>query len=613
MQFHLGHPDYPDYGFSLAYYGEEIQKDINRLAPVSLISGTYDWPKWYSGFRGWTDTVNSLWWPQGADKFATCVLLIDDSRNDQLVRLLDRITADQGTTSRHWPHLVLTTSLSPPYAEQPGESFPNAGLPPVRQLTRFVEWKLYPLAPVNVTAVANDQERFRGLWLLPLVDVRYFMRNTSLKVLLSGSSSSSGSGCPGEKEGIQVHRDQSPDWMPPLLTYPQDLFPPANYVAIPNDTHPDITAGTPFGEAADMQAQIENWRVVCRDIRTNYNVVQGGLAHTEFTGVVSDYPEDWSLANPESYHIDACNFIDDFRSRVAGGQCDVRSLDKLTARKLQFLFGVRGDDVFYGVVIRAKVNYPKTLDDLEEDVSEPTEDEKKLTPTVVLGVQAPGRSPSPEQHTDLVDAARQWALLYYAWRHRQAYLKFPGIYPVVPNGHAQAIRWDFSCDAYETTYIALEGVQGTGGLRHSVTRQPFYARIDGEGSIDDALQGYYAWTEMLDKDGNFHDHPSPRRGYVAGVNGEYETINPGRDDGGKVAVPVGLVVWMKPGVPFLDVRTCMIFDHYRFTTSSLLQIVKVHEEAERNAYGHYSGVVQRWNPDTKGFVDSEDIWVIVLD
>jgi len=218
------------------------------------------------------------------------------------------------------------------------------------------------------------------------------------------------------------------------------------------------------------------------------------------------------------------------------------------------------------------------------------------------------------EKSQLETAARQWALLYYFWRNVQAYMVFPDIYPLIPNGHAKIIRWDFSGDeqTWRTTYIAVEGVQGT-DQTYCVKREPFYARIDGEGALQDNLHGVYAYTELLDKDGKLSIHPNPRIGYVYNVNGRTETYNPARDETGKVAVPVGLVVWMKPGVPYLDVVTCKIFDHYLFTTTDLLQVVRLKPNMEVNKYGHVGGIIQRWNPDIKRMVDSKDVWLLILE
>lgn len=615
MRFHLGHPDYPQYGFYLPLFTPKVEAEVNRLGPVKFVAGSYDWPRWYSGFRGWTDTVNSLWWPQGMDNFATCVVLLDDARNDLLVKSVEAQRAAIAANPAHpwrWPSQILSARLSPPEAGKPGEEFPPAGLKPVTKETPLCEWLLYPLAPINLTSL-DASERFRGLWLLPLVCIRYFYRNVPLNSLESGSSSASGTavGYPL----LHTSRDDDPNWMPPLRAYPQDKFPPSHYVAIPgNGTAAAINPTTLMGDAADTQARMENWRIVCRDVRSKYNTPPGGTPHDEFTGVVSDYPERFNVDEEliEGYHVDACKFNESPQARLAGGLCDVRSLDEFIARKIQFLFQVREDDYFYSVTIRSTVDFPVDVTEFAEDEDGPDSTERKIIPSVVLGAQVSSRTPDASEHATLVEAAIRWAHIYHLWRKKQAYFKFPGIFPLIPNGHAHAIRWDFSAVKYETTYIALEGVQGT-NAPYCVERLPFYARIDGEGAIEDALQGFYAWTQLLDSGGVLTTHPSPKRGFIAGVNGEFVTINPARSDSGKVAVPVGLVVWMKPGVPYLDVTTNLIFDHYRFTTDDLLQIVVLKQPIEQNEFGHLGAIIQRYNPDLKRLVDSEEIWVLLLE
>lgn len=623
MYFKLSHPDFPQYTFKLLQVDWEIESIVNQLGPLGVISGAYDWPqKKTFSFHGWTDKVNSLWWPVDGDEFATCVLLIDDFRNDVLSSLIEAQRAATVSSGWRWPWVIMSAVMSAKAGLMadtntvyvyPAESFSPGGVGPVITDTPRVEWKLYPLPPVNLTSL-NSSEAFRGLWLLPLVDIRYFKRNTPLNQVNLYSSSAGNT--IANYPIINVGDDSSPSWMPPLLTYPKDLVIPANYVPIAeNGTNPSISGSMRWGEAADIQADMENWRIVCRDVRSTCNIPGGGgTPHTEFTGIISDYPEDWSNPLVQSYHTDALNFLQQSRTRRAGGECDVRSLDDLTARKLQFLFQVTGSDSFYSITIATNTDYPKTVADLVEDVDGPDVVEKDLIPMVALGVPCSSTSPDVAEHDQLVTAAKQWALLYYAWRYKQAYIEFPDIYPLIPNGHAKVIRWDFGGDEryWRTLYVALEGVQGT-DQSYCVTRQPFYAIIDGEGALQDGLHGFYAFTQLLDKDGQLTTHPNPIRGYVKGVNGSTVTIDPARDEYGKVAVPVGLVVRIIPGVPYLDIDTSRIFNHYLFTTSDLLQVVRLKPILEVNEFGHFGATIQRWNPDIKQFVDSKDIWVVILE
>src|SRR5262245_24453476 len=173
MIFRLWHPDFPQYGFKLLQADWDIEDQINRLGPVKLVSGTYDWPDKYYAFRGWTDKLNSLWWPTGADNFSTCVLLIDDARNDKLVQLIE---AQKGNL-QNWklPYIILSANMCPNRGlvdgttdlyRYPAESFPQGGQGPVTVETPRVEWKLYPLQPINLTSITGSAT-YRGLWLLP--------------------------------------------------------------------------------------------------------------------------------------------------------------------------------------------------------------------------------------------------------------------------------------------------------------------------------------------------------------------------------------------------------------------------------------------------------------
>ena len=623
MIFKLYHPNFLQYTIDVLQADFDIEDKINRLGPVKLVSGAYDWPTRYFGFRGWTDKLNSLWWPEGADNFSTCVLLIHDTQNDVLSQVVE--AQKSSLQCWHWPYLILSARLQGPIGPidgQPGqylyppESYPPSNVPTVTQETILMEWLMYPLQPINLSSLnLSTTESYRGWWLLPLVDKRYFERNVPLNQWSTGSSSSSCGTEPGYPI-IEIDNTQTPTWMPPVLSYPLDINAPANFTPIAqNGTWPGINGSMRWGEAADLQARMENWRVVNRDVRSNFSIPGGGgTPHKDFTGVISDYPEDWSNVAIKSYHVDAINFLTQSQNRSGGGLCDVRSLDELTARKLQVLFRVTGTDAFYSVTIAAKADFPSTVADLIEDVDGPSPDEAKIIPMVNLGVPCSSRSPQQAEHDQLVVAAKQWALLYYLWRQKQTYMVFPGICPVIPNGHAKVIRWDFYGDTryWRTTYIALEGVQGT-DQSYCVNRQPFYAVIDGEGSLQDNLHGFYAFTELLDKGGVLTTHPNPRRGFVMNVNGSTQTLDPARDENGKVAVPVGMTVWLKPGVPYLDMTTGKIFNHYLFTTSDLLQVVRLKPVLEVNEFGHLGAIIQRWNPDLKAFVDSKDIWVVILD
>ena len=349
-------------------------------------------------------------------------------------------------------------------------------------------------------------------------------------------------------------------------------------------------------------------------ISPEYNAPIGDVQHSDFAGVVSDYPENLALDADEQagYHTDAINLLAESRMRIAGGTCDDTCLAELIARKLQFLFPIRGDSAMYSLVVHTTVRYPTSVSDFTVDINGPDATEQRLIPSVVLGVQVGSKSPTSVEMNTIAAAAKQWALLYHWWRDKQFYGRYPGIVPIIPNGYAQAIKWTFKSTVCETTYIALDGIQGTSNA-YCAIREPFYAVIDGEGTVADSLQGFYAWTELIDANGDLNVSPTSRKGYVANVNGSYVTFNPARDEAGKVAVPVGLVVRLIPGVPYLDALTGVVFDHYLFNTTDLVQIVRLQNPLIYNSFGHVGGIIQRWDPDIKQFVDSEEIWCVVLD
>lgn len=459
MRFKLGHPDYPEFAFNLFDVTPEAERRINRLAPVATVARAFDWPKTFGGFRGWVDTFNALTWPQTAEQFTTCVVVIDDARNDLLEECIEAQMADVALGKWRWPYLVLSALLAPADNGLPAEGFAPGGIDPVSVETELLGWKLYPLTPINISSL-DSSETLRGLWLLPLVDVRYFTRNVPLNPL-GGVSSASGTA--DLYPLIDITREDTPTWMPPLRVFPQDVAGPVWYTPIAGQgTQPSIASASRLGEAADKQAAMSGWRVVCRDVRSLYNRVDGSFPHSQFTGVLSDYPENWSL--PEefvfSYHLDALAYFAQSRSRLAGGLADVRTLDNLICKKLQFVFDIANDTAVYSVTLYSTTDYPEVESNFVEIASGPDSGEKSILPVVHLGVEVSSRTPDTTEHATLVAAAKRWFLLYCYWRRRQAYMKFPGIYPLIPNGHAHMIRWDFRGTLCETTYIAIEGIEG---------------------------------------------------------------------------------------------------------------------------------------------------------
>lgn len=611
MRFKLGHESYPQYDMYILSNTQEVEEQINRLGPFDIIASAYDWPNATYFYRGWTDKINSIWWPRGSDQFATCVLLIDDLRADLIEACVNAQYAATTTGVAPRPHLILQCLLSPAEQSRAAERYEPSGLlaNQVTSETELIAWKFYPLPPVSLTTItAGDQ--FQGLWLLPLVDMRYFWRNTALHKLDGGSAGSDSS---DDFPRMRIDYRQSPNWMPLLRAYPDDSAEPANYVAITNNgTHPGIEMNNRRGEVAETQAKMENWRVVCRDVRSNYNAPAGSTQHTDFTGVLCDYPDDPAMSiTDSSYHVDAIRLGTFTGNKIAGGACDQTIVRQLVSRKINCLFKINNLDEYYSVVITADVSNPTSVSDLSQDDNGLGIGERNYIPKAYLGVPCKTKIPSSEHQVELLDAAKQWALLYFLWRAKQYYFKYPGIAPVIPNGYSASIRWDFSSFKFETAYIAVEGVEGTDD-GFSAKRETTWGRIDGEGKIEDELDGYYAWTELEDIDGDFQVKDGGIVGYVKNFNADAND-QPARSDNDKRAVPVGMRVRMWPGIPYLDAETGKIFDHWRFVTDDLLQVVRPTLLNEVNEYGHRGAIIRRWNPTTKQFEDSQRIWLILLE
>ncbi len=628
MYFRISHP-VPSistlaYSFYINSATPEVEEQVNRLGPQKIIASAFDWPHKNLDYHGWADTLNSLWWPRGGDEFSTLFLIITDAQADLLEENIAAQVAATTAFAAPRPYVVLSAILAPAEGTRPAEAYSPCGITP--QMVEDAggislhEWKLYPLTPVRIPKTSTG-DRFTGLWLLPLVDIRYYHRAVALNSLTGGTQIAASDDGDFPFPLLRVdHAESDPDWMPDLLGPPDDTTEHSHYVAISNNgTHPSVDAHTSWGTAVDVQAKMNNWRIVCRDVRSEYNDPDPDAdQHTDFTGVVSDYPDDYevesdlSLIDP-TYHRNAMELGEYAGNLISGGESDSPVVQDLIARKLQFLFRISGDDTYYTIVLKADIEDPASVADFSEDTDGLGTVERTHIPKVFLGVEAGSRAPISQHRLALVAAAKQWMFLYFLWRRRQAFYKFPGIAPLVPNGHASLIKWTFSSTEFSTTYVAIEGIEGTDDGFCAV-REGKWGRIDGEGAIADQLDGKYAWTEMEDTTagGTFSVKANGVVGYVRNVGGASENANYAQDDASKRAVPVGLIVWMKPGTPYLDEETGDIFDHWRFTTPDLLQVVRLRLTGERNAYGHYGAVVRRWNPVTKEFDDSEIIWAVLL-
>lgn len=711
MRFRIYHPDVSEISFWLNSYTPDIEEQVNRLGPTKVISSAFDWPHRFDEEHNWTDTLNSLWWPQGGDTFSSCIILSDETQVAAMRSLIaaqspifktsaetaavtfdfsgnavfratpprtaiatvssialtsspagltlgtatfnastnivsfDASAGSDGSTyvirialtlaeggdavvgytsvqvdnsSEHIeaprPYIVLQAMLAPQEDGRNAESYSAAGFTAesdAADMTELIAWKLYPLPPVTMTE-PDATDLFPGLYLQALVDIRYFYRNTPLNALQHGSSSSRTVAIGSDFPLIRVDpRDDEPDWFPPVRGYPDDFFVPLSYDPIVgNGTHPEIDGHTSWGTAVDIQAKMNNLRVVCRDVRSNWNAI-GGNSHDTFAGVIADLPDDPGYV--ASYHLDAISLAAVTGNLIAGGMTDSQIVRDLISTKLHVLFRVSKDDYYYSIVVQSLEKDPTQTSDLTEDPDGPTAAERTHVPKVFLGVESGTRTPTGSHRTDLVAAAKQWAILYYRWRRKQAFFKFPGIAPVMPNGHASLIRWDFASEKFETTYLAVEGVEGTDD-GFCAPREPRIGRIDGEGDIADGLEGKYAWTEMEDTSigGVFSVKANGVVGYVEGVNGAAANSNYAQDITGKTAVPVGITVQMIPGTPYIDGETGEIFDHWRFITPDLLQVVKLRLTGVVED-GYYEAVIRRWDATASQFVDHEVIWVVLLD
>lgn len=361
------------------------------------------------------------------------------------------------------PYLILRAMLSPAEAARAQEVYTPAGMTladvSATAETELMAWKLYPLPPVRLPD-PDGSDPFPGLWLLPLVDIRYFWRLGPIGSDRGEGSSSSGDTVdPASSFPVSnVDPREEADWMPPLVTYPVDTTTPGNFVPIiDNGTNPAISSVDSRGWAADMQARMQNWRVVCRDVRTLWN--NRITPHPEFTGIVCDYPDDPDVLT--SYHLDAIRLASVTGNLIDGGLTDTDEIRNLVPRKIRVLFRIVNQTATYEVDVYPTVDDPQTVDDLAIDTNGPSDAEILHLPKVVLGVICGSDNPDDDTKNDLYTAAKQWVILYYLWRKRQCYFKFPGIAPVIPNGYGGMIVWDFASDTFSTTYVAADYLEGT--------------------------------------------------------------------------------------------------------------------------------------------------------
>lgn len=105
--------------------------------------------------------INTLWWPTGAVRWARGWFLVDQDGVDTLI--------DPGNDDGPWADgkaVAKTLRLSTPSLGVPED--PNA-MPPEPYV---LEAEMHMLRPIRVTATADED--FGDLWILPLVDQRYW-------------------------------------------------------------------------------------------------------------------------------------------------------------------------------------------------------------------------------------------------------------------------------------------------------------------------------------------------------------------------------------------------------------------------------------------------------
>lgn len=698
MRFKLGHPDYPSHDFYLMSFTPEVEAQVNRLGPRAVIASAYDWPPKTYDYHGFADTINCLWWPRGGDQFSSLFLIIDDTRATKIKSSIqaqwDALSPGLGKARTVRPHLVLQALLAPTESDQAPEVYEPANMTSgdvsTTDETELMAWKLYPLPPVPLAAV-DGADTFEGLWLLPLVDIRYFYR---LGPIDSDRDDYSGSG-QSSFPVANVDTDEQADWMPPLRAYPDDSAQPGDYVPIANNnTHPGIATITNRGVAADLQATMENWRVVCRDVRSNWNAL-GGTAHTDFTGIVCDYPDNATVGhllfaevesggtgyvvgdvltlsggtfsaaatitvdnvdefgavtevsvttggtytvapdNPivttggtgdggcevnglfgsgSSYHRDALGLA--FNQYVtAGGLTQPAVTAELVARKLRIRFRIANSTATYEIDIYptvARSAFPGSTSDLDEDQTEPTTEEKLYLPKVVLGVECPSTNPTGSTRTDLVTAAKQWSILYYRWRSLQCYIKYPKIAPVMPNGYASIIKWEFSATKFETTYVAVDGIGGTqdDGLAGTggTGSDGFWARLTAKQYVTNGFIAY-SWTKVTDNSAaalpidweNAASSGAPGNFPAYEVNNIDVVVSSGTGSGsgsGTTEDDNPTIVWVRRGVG----------DYYLFDSQPRWEFVQ--KTGQADAAGRFAGVLLRYNQETKQFEAVEDVVII---
>jgi hypothetical protein len=608
----------------MLHLSADVEQQINRLGPSKIISAALDFPRHAYDYRGWADRVNVLRWPRGADDFATCVIIVDSTRLASLKAMaladyndyLASLPAPSTQKYSFRPSVQLEAMLAPAEAGEAAETYYPAtngqtNWTPITVETSFIKWKLYPLTAIPLAIPGDGTE----LWAVPLVDLRYFFRATGLQKFIGTDQYESE---PNEMSSISVPDTTVADpltWMPPLRWYPTDAAAPSHYVAMAGlKVARSINAVTQRGSATDLQADGMGWRVVNRDVSTNFNAPFGFTKHNSYTGIVCDYPDDPTKnyrTNPvtySSYHEDAIRLHAYLGNAISGGEADRTLKNYVDVTKLQFMFRCTGDSYFYQITTKRTVDNPTATTDFDIDTNGIGSDERKFVPRVYLPIECSSRYPTVGEYDALVVIAKRWSLLYSLWRKKECYLKFPYLAPVIPNGYVYLIEWSFAGSDFSTTYNACTPFETTPDTGES-QRERMLVRIDGEGAFLDGLGGKYAWTEMaMDQNGQIIVKPNYRRqGFVKNVNGISFNYNYAQDYNLGVAVPIGLVVYAEVFDSYIDTETGLVFDNVRFVCPNLVQFVV----PDSLTPGTTGGTIQQYNYDGS-FSPSKRVIVKVL-
>lgn len=205
--------------------GYEVQRWLDRHLPlndarfwgdkpVALTAriglGTYNWPTAHP------PRINTLYWPTGATRWGHGLFLADDTR---LARILAAIAEDEDESRGG---VLKFVEESGPFGK--AEVTGSAGAEPIT-----IERKMYMLPPRCLTQAGKGSVAKDQLWLLPLVDLRYFWQWRHLgDYELDGDSTwddlievleGDDTELRGEALGVEIHHSEFEEtWLQPDAT-----------------------------------------------------------------------------------------------------------------------------------------------------------------------------------------------------------------------------------------------------------------------------------------------------------------------------------------------------------------------------------------------------------